>query len=63
MKKLENSSGQVDSLYIKIKVLNNSNNQMQQENAHLMEHLSQFEILVEELQDEVMTTQSEKMKY
>ena len=25
-----------------------------------MEHLSQFEILVERLQDEVMTTQSEK---
>ena len=33
---------------------------MQQENAHLMEHLVQFEILVEKLQDELMTTQSEK---
>ena len=57
LNKLENSSGKVVSFYIKLKCLNNANNQMQQRNAHLREHLGQFEIFVENLQDEVMTTQ------
>ena len=42
LNKLENSSSQVDSFYTKIKGLNNSNHQMQQENAHMMEELVQF---------------------
>ena len=54
--KLENSSGQVASFHINIKGLNNAKHQMQQENAHLIEHLSHFEILEAKLQNEVMTT-------
>ena len=36
LNKLENSPGQVASFHIKLKVLDNSNHQMQQENSHLM---------------------------
>ena len=60
LNKLENSSGQVGSLHIKLKGLNNANHQMQQEHAHIMERLGKFEILEAKLQDEVMTTQSKK---
>ena len=58
MKKVKNISGQVAYLHIKLKVLNNANNQTQKENSHFMEHLGQFEILEEKLLDEVMATQS-----
>ena len=63
LNEIENSSCQIASFHIKPKVLKNANHQMQQENTHLMEHLGQSEILEANLWDEVMTTQSEKMKY
>ena len=49
--KLENSSGQVASFHIKLKGLNNANHHMQQENTHLTEHISQFEMLESKLRD------------
>ena len=60
LNKLENSSGQVASFQIKLKILNNAYHQMKQEYAYLMERLGQFEILEANIQDEVMTTQSGK---
>ena len=36
LSKIENSSYQVASFHIKLKLLNNANHQMQQENEHLM---------------------------
>ena len=55
---LENILGQVYSSHIKTKGLKISNNQMQQENSHMMEKLGHFEILEEKLRYEVMNTQS-----
>ena len=49
---LENSSVQVASIHIKPKGLNNAKHQMQQENAHMMEHPGQFEIIEAKLQYE-----------
>ena len=63
MNNLENILGQKASFNIKHKGLNNANHQLQQENAHMMERLGQFEISKIKLWDEMMTTQSEKMKY
>ena len=60
MNELENSSGQLASFYIKLKVLKNSKHQMKKENAHMMESPGMFEILESKLRDEVMTTQIEK---
>ena len=60
MNKIENSSGQVDDFHINIKGLKYANHQMQQENAHMMERLGQFEIFESKLLDEVITTQAEK---
>ena len=57
---LENISVQITSFHIKLKGLNNTNHQMQQENAQLLECLGKFEIIEEKLRGEVMTTQSEK---
>ena len=37
LNKLENSWGQLAYIHVKLKGLNNSNHQMQQENVHLME--------------------------
>ena len=63
LNELENSLGQVACFHIKLKGLNNANHQMQQETAHMMELLGQFEIIEAKLRDEVMTTQSEKIRY
>ena len=59
LNKLENSSCQVASFHIKIKVPKNTNHKMQQEITHMMECLGQFEIIEAKLRDEMMTTQSE----
>ena len=60
LKHFESSPVKLASFHIKIKGLNNANNQMQKENALVMELIGQFEILEAKLRNEVMTTQSEK---
>ena len=45
LNKIDNSSGQVASFCIKLKGLNNAYHWMQQEIAHMVEHLVKLEIL------------------
>ena len=60
LNKLENILGQVTSLHIRLTGPNNVYHQIKQENAHMMKHFGQFEILQAKIWDEVMTAQSDK---
>ena len=60
LNKLENIPVQIASFHIELKGLNNANHQIQQENTHMMKRLVRFEIVEENIRDEVMTTKSEK---